>query len=199
MTLTCLKAGLAVVLLSLGVVAPAAAGKFEDAWAAYQRGDFATALRLWSPLAEQGEPYAQYYLGLMYSLGYGALQDDATSVKWYRMAADQGDPHAQTNLGMMYERARGVPKDYVQAAALYRKGADQGYALAQFNLGMMYEMGRGVPRDFIQARMWLNLAAVGSRDHSVIKARDALASMMTPDQIAQAQALAASWKATTGQ
>ena len=194
-----LKSGLVAVLLSLSLAAPAAAGKFEDAWAAYQRGDFATALRLWSPLAEQGEPYAQYYLGLMYSLGYGAPQDDAASVKWYRMAADQGDPRAQANLGIMYENARGVPKDYVRAAALYRKGADQGYSFAQFNLGVMYEMGRGVPQDYIRARMWFDLAAVGSKDPSVIKARDDLAGNMTPDRIAQAQALAAAWKPTTGQ
>jgi TPR repeat protein len=52
-------------LLSIngGIVA---AGPLEDAGAAYQRGDYPTALRLIRPLAEQGNAVAQFNLGLMY-------------------------------------------------------------------------------------------------------------------------------------
>lgn len=39
---------------------PASAGPLEDGRAAYDRGDYATALRLWGPLADQGNPSAQY-------------------------------------------------------------------------------------------------------------------------------------------
>src|SRR5580693_6746048 len=49
-----IKAGLAVLVLSLGLATPVAAGPSEDAGAAYNRGDYATALRLWLPLAVQG-------------------------------------------------------------------------------------------------------------------------------------------------
>ena len=49
----------------------AIAGPFEDGVVAYNRGDYATALRLWRPLAEQGDTKAQFNLGLMYKNGEG--------------------------------------------------------------------------------------------------------------------------------
>ncbi len=55
---------------TLGLTAPAWAG-FDEGMAAYQRGDYATAIREWRPLAEQGHAEAQYNLGLMYDIGLG--------------------------------------------------------------------------------------------------------------------------------
>ncbi len=77
---------LALAIMALAV--PSNAGPFEDGNAAYQRGDYATALRLWRPLAEQGDAGAQYNLGLMYREGQGVSQDDAEAAKWYRKAAE---------------------------------------------------------------------------------------------------------------
>jgi uncharacterized protein len=51
-------------LLSIGQVA--SAGPYEDGLAAAKRGDHATALKLWRPLAEQGHPLAQFGLGALY-------------------------------------------------------------------------------------------------------------------------------------
>jgi len=68
---------------------------------AYNSGDYATALREWKPLAEQGDVDAQYNLGLMYDNGRGVPQDDKTAVKWYRLAAEKGDASAQYNLSVM--------------------------------------------------------------------------------------------------
>ena len=59
------------IVLSLGLAVPAAAGPLEDGFAAYQRGDFATTLRLMRPLAEDGNASAQALLGLIYALGQG--------------------------------------------------------------------------------------------------------------------------------
>jgi hypothetical protein len=42
---------------------------------AYKRGDYATALRDWRPLAEQGDAGAQFYLGTLYAFGQGVPQD----------------------------------------------------------------------------------------------------------------------------
>jgi TPR repeat protein len=77
------------------------AGPLEDGNAAYQRGDYATTLRLFQPLAEQGNAFAQYNLGLMYALGQGVQRNDSEAVKWYRLAAGQGFAEAQTYLGFM--------------------------------------------------------------------------------------------------
>ena len=84
------------------VAVPANAGPFEDGYAVYQRGDYATALKFWRPLAEKGGANAQYNLGVMYRSGQGVKQDDAEAVKWYRIAAKQGHAKAQMNLGFMY-------------------------------------------------------------------------------------------------
>src|SRR6476659_1032198 len=80
----------------------AVAGPLEDAWAAYQSGDYATALRLWRPRAAQGVALAQNNLGLMYYNGQGLSQDYDEAAKWYRLAAEQGNATAQSNLGRMY-------------------------------------------------------------------------------------------------
>jgi uncharacterized protein len=47
-------------------LAPVSAGPLDDAYAAYQQGDYPSALRLFRPLAEQGNARAQTLLGLMY-------------------------------------------------------------------------------------------------------------------------------------
>ena len=66
------------------------AGALEDAIAAYDQKDYATALRRFQPLAEKGDPTAQVRLGLMYGEGIGVPHDTADSLKWARKAADQG-------------------------------------------------------------------------------------------------------------
>src|SRR5258707_3714315 len=68
---------------------------YEDGAAAYNRGDYATARRLWFPLAESGNADAQTMLGIIYEEGHGVSQDYAAAVTWYRRAADQGRPDAQ--------------------------------------------------------------------------------------------------------
>ncbi len=71
------------------------AGPLEEGAAAYQRGDYATALRLLRPLAEQGDAAAQNNLGVISANGRGVPQDDAEAAKWFRLAAEQGLVEAQ--------------------------------------------------------------------------------------------------------
>ncbi|MGY8937629.1 MAG: tetratricopeptide repeat protein, partial [Alphaproteobacteria bacterium] len=84
---------LAVLLGSAGVSASA---EFHKGVAAYKSGDYATALREWEPLAEQGNAGAQSNLGYMHSKGHGVPQDYKLAVKWYTLAAEQGDASAQS-------------------------------------------------------------------------------------------------------
>ncbi|HEX3483975.1 MAG TPA: tetratricopeptide repeat protein [Micropepsaceae bacterium] len=102
-------------LLNVG----ASAGPFEDGAAASQRGDNATALKLWRPLAEQGNASAQFNIGLMYKVGKGVSQDYSEAVRWFRLAAKQGNVLAQTNLGVAYENGQGTPQSYVRAYVWY--------------------------------------------------------------------------------
>jgi TPR repeat protein len=142
--------------------APAAAD-YKDGLAAVHRGDYATALKLLTPLAQKGHAWAQYNLGVMYDQGEGVALDDKEAVKWYQAAAEQGNSTAQFNLGVMYNDGRGVAQDYKEAVKWYRLAADQGFPQAQGNLGRMYGLGRGVAQDYVYAHIWLNLAAASLR------------------------------------
>ena len=191
-----IKHALAIIILVLSFAAPVAAGPFEDAVAADTRGDFATALRLLRPLAEQGEPHAQRYLGDMIGHGDGVPKDDAEAVKWYRKAANQGDAAAQRYLGARYSSGHGVPKDQIQSLKWLRLAAAQGEPAAQVLLGMSYLKGDGVLKDFVLSYMWFNLAAAQNEEHAA-GARDETANHMTSTQIAEAQKLAREWRPTT--
>ncbi len=109
---------------TLGLTAPAWAG-WDEAEAAYQRGDYATAIREWRPLAEQGDGGAQTNLGFMYSNGLGVTQDYAEAMKWYRKAAERENANAQYNLGVIYNNGQGVSQDYAQAHMWFNLAASR--------------------------------------------------------------------------
>jgi len=86
--------------LIFGSIGALLAADFDAGLAALQKGDYAAALREWTPLAaKQGDAEAQFNLGVMYHNGHGVSQDDKTAAKWFRLAAEQGDAAAQFNLG----------------------------------------------------------------------------------------------------
>src|ERR1051326_5967343 len=79
-------------------------------WADYQKGlqaytvgDYATALKEWRALAEQGDASAQNNLGVMYENGQGLPKNYEQAHVWYQQAAEQGLPSAQANIGVLYE------------------------------------------------------------------------------------------------
>ncbi len=180
-------------LLLLTLAAPAWAG-WEEGVAAYERGDYATALREMRVLAMQGNAGAQFNVGLMYDNGQGVTQDYAEAVRWFRKAAEQGYAKAQFNVGLMYAKGEGVVQDYAEAVRWHRKAAEQGDAKAQFNVGLMYAKGEGVVQDYAEAHMWFNLAGAQGVKQAA-KNRDMGAKLMTPAQIAEAQRLASEWMA----
>ncbi len=128
-TLKARFAGLALIAalcagFTLGLTAAAWAG-LDEGWEALKRGDYATAMREFRPLAKQSHAKAQFFLGFMYKYGLGVPQDLAEAVKWYRKAAEQGFARAQSNLGFMYRKGHGVPQDYVRAYAWYDLAASR--------------------------------------------------------------------------
>jgi uncharacterized protein len=169
------------------------AEQFEDGVAAYQRGDFATALGLFQPLADQGNAAAQTNLGVMYEKGQGVARSYRKAVKLYRLAAEQGISDAQFNLGVMYYEGQGVAQGYREAAKWFRLAAEQGSALAQSDLGFMYEKGRGVARDFLRAHMWYSLAAsrlVGDDGKLATEYHNFIGNRLSPGQVLRAQKMA---------
>ena len=178
-----------VLLFSLLLGVPSYSADFNKGLTAAQSGDFATALKEWKPLAEEGNAAAQNNLGLMYHNGWGVPQDYKEAVNWYRLAAEQGNAAAQYNLGLLYEKGKGVPQDDKEAVRLYRLAAEQGYADAQGNLGVMYVFGKGVTKDFVYAHMWGNIALMNGNERGEL-VRGHVAEKMTSSQIEEAQRLA---------
>jgi uncharacterized protein len=175
---------LAVLLGSAGMSAGA---DFQKGLAAYDSGDYATALREFRPLAEEGDVGAQLNLGLMYARGEGVTQDYKAAVMWLTRAAEQGDIAGQFILGAIYMTGEGVTQDYKAAVKwltlaakqgsplarsklkdiqkelfnlpeLHRR-AEQGDPSAQFDLSRRYFEGDGVARDVKSSIKWLTLGA----------------------------------------
>lgn len=79
-------------------------------------------------LATQGDPSAQFALGVHYATGEDVPQDYTEAVRWFTMAAQQGQVMAQATLGAYYWAGRGVPQDLQKAyfwAALAQAGGDE--------------------------------------------------------------------------
>jgi TPR repeat protein len=150
--------GLCVCLNPLSLASQNVQQQVEEGRQAIANGDYATALRLLTPPAQQGNPEAQNALGVLYSAGWGVPQDYMEAAAWFRKAAEQGHAKGQYNYGRMFDNGQGVTKDEAEAAAWYRKSAEQGYALGQSILGAMYATGSGVPQSFADALKWYRLA-----------------------------------------
>ncbi len=88
---------------------------FQKGYDAFDKGDYATALREFQPLAKQGDASSQFYLGRMYNNGRGVPQNYKEAVKWWKLASEQGDADAQISLASMYALGDGVTQDYIRA------------------------------------------------------------------------------------
>jgi hypothetical protein len=98
--------------------------------AAFQRGDYATVLKILRPKALAGNPSAQHNLGYMYEKGFGVPRNPAIAASWYQKSANQGYPAGQLALGRLYFEGDGLKRDLVEA---YK---------------WMYLAGRGTSRAF---------------------------------------------------
>lgn len=126
-------------------------------------------------LAEEGEIDAQYYLGELFSNGYGVPLDYSKALYWYVQAANMSHSDALRCVGQIYENGYGVKANYSQATFSYRKAVELGnekaikdlqrLALdkrcvdAQYNLGELYSCGMGVDMDMNLATNWFSMAA----------------------------------------
>jgi uncharacterized protein len=126
--------------------------------AAYESKQFSRAAGLLTPVAESGDPQAQYRVAIMAQNGLGMQANPPLAYRYMQAAANAGLGVAQHGLGFMYLEGECAPQDPAQAAIWFRKAAEQGLAGAQITLAMLYEEGRGVAQDQDEARRWRRLA-----------------------------------------
>lgn len=126
----------------------------DESLAAYEQGEYQTALDKLAPLAEMGDAMAQNTLGKMYMQGQGLPLDYNKALLLFRKAAKKNLPNAQNNLGVMYAGGYGVKQDFKQAVSWFEKAAKQNYVVAINNLAELYEKGVALNRDPIKAEKW---------------------------------------------
>ena len=152
---------------------------------AYEKGDYGTALQIFTPVAEKGDSIAQFHLAKMYREGKGVSKDYKADVKWFNLSAAQGNAVAQYHLGVAYSFGLGVVPDYEIALKWYLKSAEQGNAFAQHHLSLLYYFGNGVPEDKKYAYMWAYLASLSGFEMAE-QLRQVLTEQMTASQIDEA-------------
>ena len=151
------RAGMCAAVLSLALVlwAPGARADFDSGWQAYQKGEFSTALKEWTPLAEVGDARAMFNLGTMYDEGKGVERDLRRAADLWGAAADGGYMRAQHNLAHAFISGDGVERDLDRAVHWLHAAAHQGFDKSQYTLGKMFRYGLGVPRDHVRAFGWI--------------------------------------------
>src|SRR6202011_2624153 len=106
---------LGVLLTVAALGSAAAASTLRQGVAAMARQDYPAAVAILSPLAQNGNPEGQAYLGYLYAMGRGVPQDYTQAAIWYRRAAEQGHSGAQYELGLLYDKGQGVPQNVIEA------------------------------------------------------------------------------------
>ena len=106
-------------------------------------------------LAEDGEGYAQYFLGKLYRDGGLLTPDDELAEKWFRRAAENGLDCASYVLGKLLQGQGRVD----EAKECYDTSAAQGNEYAEYRLAKLYLTGKGVPKDAERALELLEASA----------------------------------------
>ena len=109
---------------------PVAAQDLQKGYAAYQAGDYATAIQEWTPLAAAGDAVTQYNMGLMYKNGRGVLQDNVMAHMWYNIASANGHDKA----GEWRDERAGLmtPAAIEKAQAMARECMNSGYTMCGY-------------------------------------------------------------------
>jgi hypothetical protein len=110
-----IAAAVAMAFFTALVLIPFMTTTLSDGVASYSQGNFAKAYKELKPLADDGEPTAQYMLGEMFRMGQGVKKDEPAAVKWYKKAAEGGSPEGQYALGMCYATGVGTEVDMISA------------------------------------------------------------------------------------
>jgi hypothetical protein len=140
-----LKLGaIAAIALSGGVAAlfPSTShASLDAAMKAWAAGDYNSAAKLLKPRAEEGEPEAQFNLGLYYFQGLGGDRNFIEAARLFREAAEQGHVMAANNLGAMNMDGRGIPRNLPEAWFWFAIVAHRG------------DQAGGVLRDLVGSQM----------------------------------------------
>jgi len=143
--------------------------QYAETQARFIKTTCAQKLDLYRLLANRGNAWAMYNLGVAYAKGSGVPQSDDVALTWYMFAAEQGYVEAYMALGKMYSDGLAFKPDFPMALDWYTKAATAGNASAQFIVASLYRKGLGTERDTQKAVEWFKKAA--AQKHGEAKAQ----------------------------
>jgi TPR repeat protein len=118
---------------------------------------------------------------------------------WYqKLALAQVHAGAAHNLGILYAQGKGVPRDPRRAKELFELAVAMSGDEAMASLGLLLLRSEaGVERDLVEAAKWAMLSIQYEPGGVGEQLLATLSPHLTPEQMAEANARAASWKRTT--
>lgn len=109
-------------------------------------------------IAYQGDPHAQYIMGLLYREGGLLVPDTQQAKRWLELSA-QELPDAQYALGKLYLSDDMDMHDPAKGLYWLQRAADNGHEYAAYCLGKEYLSGENVSKDTEKAAAYLRQAA----------------------------------------
>ena len=146
---------IALIAVLLASPAPAQAQSVKAGIEAWQRADYAAAVRIWRPLAEADDADAAFNLGQAYRLGRGVPINLAAAQTWLERAARSGHVDAQTTLGLLLFDTG----NRIGGMRWLKSAAEQGEPRAMLIYGTALFNGDGVVRDPVLAYAFVSRAA----------------------------------------
>jgi uncharacterized protein len=115
---------------------------------AYQRGDFASAVGIWRPLA----------IGQAYRLGRGVPVDAQMAESWFKKAADQGHLRARNAYGLtLFQNGRRQ-----EAIPYIEESAGHDFPQSQYVFATLLFNGDMVQKDWVRSYALMTRAAAGN-------------------------------------
>jgi TPR repeat protein len=129
------------------------ASEFDVAVTEYNQGNYIKALDAFYTLAKEGDPKAQFNVGLIYANGKGVNKDTYQAMEWYKKAAEQGNTAAQYNLAKLIAQRpdKEDPHARKRVKYWYEKAAEGGQKEAINDLALLYLKGEGVEKNELKA------------------------------------------------
>lgn len=130
-------------------------------------------------------------LGAMYYEGHRVPQNYQLAKKYFQKAIELNTENSFYNMGLLLLNGYFVKKNEQLAADSFYVGASRGLPYAQHALGLVLLYTRD-KNNYVEAHKWLNLSAAVLDEAKI--ARKELESVMTKEQLIDAQDAAAKWK-----
>lgn len=170
---------------ALMLAVPASSQSVRSGIEAWQKGDHAGAVAVWTPLAARGDADAAFNLGQAYRLGKGVTIDLGRAYQYLEQAARGGHVDAAATLGiLMFQNG-----NRTGAMRWIKLAANNGEPRSLLLYGVALYNGDGIAADPVSAYAYVSRAAA----QGLAGAKETLADMdaaMTREQRAKGTAMA---------